>query len=202
VLTSVDRDDLPDGGASHFAATVRELKARKPSLLVECLTPDFQGDLDHVRLLASSGLDVFAHNVETVEHLQKRVGGGSGGLKQQRQVQKQHELPFGNPCKPTQNSLRTSASAVATACSSRQQPLLWECVRTGCTGCTGCSLQGRRASFPFGTEQCQHHVHSSNLFVWALCSNTACNRPHQNQSGLCAALCPRAPCPPLPPAGA
>lgn len=75
VLTSVDRDDLPDGGASHFAATVRELKARKPSLLVECLTPDFQGDLDHVRLLASSGLDVFAHNVETVDRLQKRVGG-------------------------------------------------------------------------------------------------------------------------------
>lgn len=77
MLTSVDRDDLPDGGASHFAATVREMKARKPSLLVECLTPDFQGDLDHVRLLASSGLDVFAHNVETVERLQKRVGVGS-----------------------------------------------------------------------------------------------------------------------------
>ena len=42
VLTSVDRDDMPDGGADHFASTVRELKARKPSLLVECLTPDFQ----------------------------------------------------------------------------------------------------------------------------------------------------------------
>lgn len=79
VLTSVDRDDLPDGGASHFAATVKELKARKPSLLVECLTPDFQGNLDHVRLLASSGLDVFAHNVETVERLQKRVSGGAWG---------------------------------------------------------------------------------------------------------------------------
>jgi lipoate synthase len=50
------------------------MKARKPSLLVECLTPDFQGNLNHVRLLASSGLDVFAHNVETVERLQKRVG--------------------------------------------------------------------------------------------------------------------------------
>jgi lipoic acid synthetase len=91
VLTSVDRDDLPDGGASHFAATVRELKARKPSLLVECLTPDFQGNLDHVRLLASSGLDVFAHNVETVDRLQKRVGGVDkggcwvwGGCQQQR----------------------------------------------------------------------------------------------------------------------
>lgn len=73
VLTSVDRDDLPDGGASHFASTVKELKSRKPSLLVECLTPDFQGNLDHVKLLAGSGLDVFAHNIETVERLQKRV---------------------------------------------------------------------------------------------------------------------------------
>jgi lipoic acid synthetase len=56
-----------------IAETVRELKRRKPSILVECLTPDFSGDLDAVRMLAGSGLDVFAHNVETVERLQKRV---------------------------------------------------------------------------------------------------------------------------------
>ncbi|KAF8066207.1 LIP1P [Scenedesmus sp. PABB004] len=73
VLTSVDRDDLPDGGAAHFAETVRRLKAAKPGILVECLTPDFAGDLAAVRMLAGSGLDVFAHNVETVERLQKRV---------------------------------------------------------------------------------------------------------------------------------
>eukprot|EP00775_Hariotina_reticulata_P006058 gene6058-6296_t len=73
VLTSVDRDDLADGGAAHFAGkaeldsqTVRQLKRRKPSILVECLTPDFSGDLAAVQMLASSGLDVFAHNVETV----------------------------------------------------------------------------------------------------------------------------------------
>jgi lipoic acid synthetase len=73
VLTSVDRDDLPDGGAGHFAKTVRELKARKPELLVECLTPDFRGDKSAISELACSGLDVFAHNVETVERLQRRV---------------------------------------------------------------------------------------------------------------------------------
>jgi lipoic acid synthetase len=73
VLTSVDRDDLPDGGAGHFAATVRALKAARPELLVECLTPDFRGDLAAVRALASSGLDVFAHNLETVARLQPRV---------------------------------------------------------------------------------------------------------------------------------
>jgi lipoic acid synthetase len=82
VLTSVDRDDLPDGGADHFAATVRGLKARKPSLLIECLTPDFQGDLAAVRHLATSGLDVFAHNIETVERLQKRVRDKRAGYMQ------------------------------------------------------------------------------------------------------------------------
>ena len=71
VLTSVDRDDIPDGGAQHFAHTVELLKHKKPELLVECLVSDFQGDLDSVETLAVSGLDVYAHNVETVERLQK-----------------------------------------------------------------------------------------------------------------------------------
>ncbi|KAI1504845.1 lipoic acid synthetase mitochondrial precursor [Biscogniauxia marginata] len=69
VLTSVDRDDLADGGARHFAETIRKIKAKKPSLLVEALTGDFRGDLDMVRIVAESGLDVYAHNVETVEGL-------------------------------------------------------------------------------------------------------------------------------------
>jgi lipoic acid synthetase len=71
VLTSVDRDDIPDGGAQHFAHTVELLKHKKPELLVECLVSDFQGDLDSVATLATSGLDVYAHNIETVERLQK-----------------------------------------------------------------------------------------------------------------------------------
>ena len=73
VLTSVDRDDLPDGGSEHFARTVRTLKQLRPSTLVECLTPDFRGDAAAVRNLASSGLDVFAHNIETVASLQARA---------------------------------------------------------------------------------------------------------------------------------
>ncbi|EFN85489.1 lipoyl synthase, mitochondrial [Harpegnathos saltator] len=68
VLTSVDRDDLKDGGASHIAATVREIKKRS-NILVECLVPDFKGDEDCVATIVSSNLDVFAHNIETVEHL-------------------------------------------------------------------------------------------------------------------------------------
>mmetsp|Transcript_19257 Transcript_19257/g.33224 ORF Transcript_19257/g.33224 Transcript_19257/m.33224 type:complete len:443 (+) Transcript_19257:78-1406(+) len=86
VLTSVDRDDMPDGGAAHFSATVRELKRLKPSILVECLTPDFRGDVEAVRLLASSGLDVFAHNIETVHSLQKRVRDPRAGYMQSLNV--------------------------------------------------------------------------------------------------------------------
>lgn len=69
VLTSVDRDDLADQGSNHFAETVVELKRQKPSLLVECLTPDFRGDTACVDTIVHSGLDVFAHNIETVEEL-------------------------------------------------------------------------------------------------------------------------------------
>ncbi|KIY72843.1 mitochondrial Lipoyl synthase [Cylindrobasidium torrendii FP15055 ss-10] len=69
VLTTVDRDDLVDGGAHHFAETIMKIKSKAPQILVEALTGDFQGDLQHVSLLAKSGLDVYAHNVETVEEL-------------------------------------------------------------------------------------------------------------------------------------
>ncbi len=69
VLTSVDRDDLTDGGASHYAACVREIKALRPQTAVEALTPDFDGDTAAVELLLDSGLEVFAQNVETVRRL-------------------------------------------------------------------------------------------------------------------------------------
>src|SRR5881227_1170798 len=73
VLTSVDRDDLSDGGAGHFAKTIREIKTRRPDMLVEALIPDFQGDLDAVRTVVDSGVDVLDHNIETVERLQGAV---------------------------------------------------------------------------------------------------------------------------------
>jgi lipoyl synthase len=74
VLTSVDRDDLPDGGAAHIAATIKALKEKTDGqLLVEALVPDFQGSVDCVQTVARSGLDVYAHNVETVPALQAVV---------------------------------------------------------------------------------------------------------------------------------
>jgi lipoic acid synthetase len=69
VLTSVNRDDLPDGGAAHFAACVREIKGVSPGTAVEALTPDFQGDFAAVETVVDSGLEVFAQNVETVRRL-------------------------------------------------------------------------------------------------------------------------------------
>jgi len=69
VLTSVDRDDIPDAGAEHIAKTIKHLKLEKPTLLVECLSPDFAGNEDCVHSVVTSGLDVFAHNIETVERL-------------------------------------------------------------------------------------------------------------------------------------
>ncbi|WFD03967.1 lipoyl synthase [Malassezia obtusa] len=67
VLTSVDRDDLPDGGSAHIAQTVSKIKQKAPHILVEALVPDFSGDAAAVAQVARSGLDVYAHNVETVE---------------------------------------------------------------------------------------------------------------------------------------
>jgi lipoic acid synthetase len=86
VLTSVDRDDLPDQGASHFRSVVQQLKIHSPDLLVEALTPDFRGELDLVTEVATSGLDVYAHNIETVERLQKRVRDHRAGYQQSLNV--------------------------------------------------------------------------------------------------------------------
>jgi len=69
VITSVDRDDLYDGGASHYAKCVREIKKLNPDTAVEALTPDFNGVMKHVELVVDSGLEVFAQNVETVKRL-------------------------------------------------------------------------------------------------------------------------------------
>jgi len=79
VLTSVNRDDLPDGGAGHFAAAVRAIKARSPSTAVEALTPDFQGVMRDVATVVDSGLEVFAQNVETVERLTHPVRDARAG---------------------------------------------------------------------------------------------------------------------------
>lgn len=86
VLTSVDRDDLPDNGSSHFTATVQRLKEKCPGILVECLTGDFAGNLEHVAAVTKSGLDVHAHNIETVERLTPDVRDRRAGYRQSLSV--------------------------------------------------------------------------------------------------------------------
>ena len=82
VLTSVDRDDLPDGGAAHYAACVRRIIERCPGVNVEALTPDFSGDLEAVRMVVESGLQVFAQNLETVRRLTHVVRDPRAGYEQ------------------------------------------------------------------------------------------------------------------------
>jgi lipoic acid synthetase len=89
VLTSVDRDDLPDQGAGHFARTIRAIKERDPSILVETLIPDFRGHPELVREIIDAEPDVIAHNVETVERLQWPVRDRRAGYEQSLSVLEQ-----------------------------------------------------------------------------------------------------------------
>lgn len=77
VLTSVNRDDLPDGGAGHFVRVIEAIRQKCPGTLVEVLTPDFAGDLEAVSRVAAVAPAVYNHNVETVPRLYKRVRPGS-----------------------------------------------------------------------------------------------------------------------------
>jgi lipoic acid synthetase len=86
VLTSVDRDDLPDGGAGHYADCIRAIKARNPETAVEALTPDFAGDLAAVDTVVNAGVDVFAHNLETVRRLTPEVRDPRAGYDQSLRV--------------------------------------------------------------------------------------------------------------------
>ncbi|MEE4284316.1 MAG: lipoyl synthase [Pseudomonadales bacterium] len=82
VLTSVDRDDLADGGAAHYAACIQAIRAENPNTAVEALTPDFSGNKDAVATVVNSGLQVFAQNLETVSRLTHMVRDIRAGYQQ------------------------------------------------------------------------------------------------------------------------
>jgi len=86
VLTSVNRDDLPDGGAGHYAACIRAIKERNPDTAVEALTPDFKGVLADVETVVDSGIEVFAQNIETVRRLTHPVRDARAGYDQTMSV--------------------------------------------------------------------------------------------------------------------
>ena len=85
----MDRDDLPDQGAGHFADTIRAIKERDPSILVETLIPDFQGEPELIREIIDAQPDVIAHNIETVERLQWPVRDRRAGYDQSLSVLEQ-----------------------------------------------------------------------------------------------------------------
>ena len=86
VLTSVNRDDLNDGGAEHFASTVRAIKEKSPKVIIETLVPDFLGNKASIEILLDSSLEVFAQNLETVRRLTKRVRDPRAGYEQTLEV--------------------------------------------------------------------------------------------------------------------
>jgi len=96
VLTSVDRDDLPDGGAGHYAACVRAIKRRNPGTAVEALTPDFRGVPGDVETVVDSGIEVFAQNIETVRRLTYPVRDPRAGYEQTLAV-----LAHAKQCRPS-----------------------------------------------------------------------------------------------------
>jgi len=89
VLTSVDRDDLIDGGAAHYAACIESIKRVNPQTAVEALTPDFGGDVQAVKTVVDTPLDVFAHNLETVARLTNSVRDPRAGYNQSLRVLEQ-----------------------------------------------------------------------------------------------------------------
>jgi lipoic acid synthetase len=76
VVTSVNRDDLPDGGAAHFAKTVFWIKTLNPNIRVELLIPDFEGNLQALQTVVESGIEILNHNIETVPRLYGKVRPG------------------------------------------------------------------------------------------------------------------------------
>jgi len=92
IVTSVDRDDLPDGGAAHFADTIRELRASLPDGVIEVLTPDFKNKPDGAKILATAKPDVFNHNLETVPRLYPAIRPGARYFTSLRLLQQIKEL--------------------------------------------------------------------------------------------------------------
>ena len=86
VLTSVNRDDLRDGGAEHFSHTIQAIKEKAPEVIVEALVPDFLGNKQSIEILLNSKLEVFAQNLETVSRLTKRVRDPRAGYDQTLEV--------------------------------------------------------------------------------------------------------------------
>jgi lipoic acid synthetase len=102
VVTSVTRDDLPDGGAALFAQTIRTIRERRPGAKVEVLIPDFQGNLEALKTVVEARPDVLNHNVETVPRLYPSVRPGAA---YERSIDLLHQAKVLDPSIPTKSGL-------------------------------------------------------------------------------------------------
>jgi lipoic acid synthetase len=102
VITSVDRDDLPDQGSGHFAATIQAVRRRLPQSVIEVLTPDFRGDAACIDRVTDAGPDIYNHNLETVPRLYKRVRPGAG---YERSLELLQRVKQRNPAQFTKSGL-------------------------------------------------------------------------------------------------
>ena len=113
VLTSVNRDDLKDGGAEHFSDTVKAIKEKAPQVLVEALVPDFLGNKLSIETLLNSQLEIFAQNLETVKRLTKKVRDPRAGYDQTLDV-----LSYAKEYSP---SVITKSSLMLGLCETEQE---------------------------------------------------------------------------------
>lgn len=110
VITSVDRDDLVDGGAGHFASTIRAIKKRDANVITEVLIPDFQGNLEDVKKIVDAGPEVIAHNIETTRMLTPKVRDPRAAYEQSLRVLK--AIKSLNPSIYTKSSIMTGLGEV------------------------------------------------------------------------------------------
>lgn len=99
VITSVTRDDLPDGGAAHFAATIQEIRRLSPETRVEVLVPDFKGSEKAIKTVVKARPNVLNHNLETVPRLYPRVRPGADYVRSLNLLKRARELDPGIPIK-------------------------------------------------------------------------------------------------------
>ena len=111
VITSVDRDDVEDGGASHFAACIRETRAASPQTKIEVLIPDFRGHVGHLLTVVEAGAEVVAHNIETIERLTHPVRDRKAGYRQSLEVLK--NIKVIDPSRLTKSSIMVGLGETA-----------------------------------------------------------------------------------------
>ena len=172
VVTSVDRDDLPDLGAGHWAHTIREIKRLNPQTTIEVLIPDFQGRMDLVDLVIEENPDIISHNMETVRRISPLVRSAANYDTSLQVIG--HVAGSGIKSKSRGCSRNRSCRQAAPACElcrPRCRAHCGQCAETLCAGAASCKTgraQRRTAEIPEAEKSRYGTVNESSpvSFVW------------------------------------